>query len=619
MAPFTIDLRELKFTLFEQIEIQRLLEHEPFRELARDDLDMILDEACKLAREVFAPAGVAGDREGCTFEGGKVRVPPSYHEPFRRYCEAQWLALNHSPEWGGQGAPRCLRTAVDDMFFGANIGLNLGMLLTPGAAHLIEAFGDEALKQIYLRRMYSGEWGGTMCLTEPHAGSDVGSVSTKAIREGDQFRLEGEKIFITYGDHDLTENIVHCVLARIEGAPKGTKGLSLFAVPKYRVEADGSLGAFNNVVCTNIEHKLGIHGSPTCTLNFGGSGPCLGALIGGEHQGMPAMFQLMNDARLAVGLQGVALANAAYQAALGYARERLQGPDVERFKDPEAPRVPIVRHPDIRLSLMRQKAYAEGCRALVLYTAYCMDVARCAPTVEEREEHAALVELLTPICKAYGSDMGFRVTEWALQTFGGYGYLRDYPAEQLLRDCKIASIYEGTNGIQAMDLVARKLPARGGANMLAVYKRVKAFIEAQREHVALGPAVAALEQATATWSEVNRALATAAMRKDWLMPLLHASPYLALCGDLLVSFMLLQQAEVAWRRLVALCAAAGVDPLDGAALRRLATSDDEVRFYDGKVKTARFFCASELPRLHARAAAITGADRSALEIVFNGE
>jgi alkylation response protein AidB-like acyl-CoA dehydrogenase len=628
MAEYTADIRDIKFVLFEQLDLGPVLSSERYSDFSPEDLEMILDEAYKLAREVMAPANVPGDREGCQHSDGKVTVPKAYHEPFKQYSAGGWIGLSNSAEYGGGGAPQLMRLAVDDLFFGANISLNLGMLLTPGAAHLIEAFGSQEQKDLFCERMYTGQWGGTMCLTEPQAGSDVGAAKTKARKDGDGYLIEGEKIFITFGDHDLTENIIHLVLARVEGAPSGTKGLSLFIVPKIRVNPDGSLGEPNDVVCSSIEHKMGIHGSPTCTMTFGSNGDCRGWLVGEENKGMRAMFQMMNEARMGVGMQGAALANASYQAALAYAKERTQGSHIMRFKDPNAPRVPITEHPDVRMMLLRQKAYAEGCRSLLLFAGFCHDRAATATDEKDGERYRALEDFLTPICKAYCTDMGFRVTEWGIQIHGGYGYLQDYPVEQHMRDSKIASLYEGTNGIQALDLVGRKMPQKNGQCLRAISGMIKAFLAEHRDHPVFKSQVAELAKARETWSNVNRAMAAAASKRDLMMPLLGATTYLALCGDLLLAYFLLDQAVKAWAKLERLCRESGGTVgddeeealfADSETLANFARTTEEGRFLDGKIKTARFFIANELPNMYAKAASVTNADKSAMEIVWETE
>ena len=619
MADFTADIRDIKFNLFEALDLDKILSCEKYEDFDKEDLEMILDEAYKIAREVLAPINRPLDQEGCKFEDGKVTVPKCFHEPYKLFTENDWASLNQNPEYGGQGAPECLTLAAYEPCFGANISFNLGALLTTGAAHLIETFGDDDQKDTYVEKMYNGTWAGTMCLTEAAAGSDVGASSTKAIPQPEgHYLIEGEKIFITFGDHDLTPNIVHAVLARIEGAPKGTKGISLFAVPKFRVNDDGSVGEFNDVHCSGIEHKLGIHGTPTCTMVFGTEGQCHGYLLGDEHKGMRAMFQMMNEARISVGLQGYALAAAAYQAALGYTQERLQGSDIRSFKDPDAPKVPIINHPDVRMMLMKQKAYIEGMRAMVLYTAYAEDMSRVTEGME-KERWDGMVQMLTPICKAYCTDTGFRMTEIAMQCHGGYGYIKEYPAEQYLRDSKIASIYEGTNGIQAMDLVARKLGMKGGANLMALAGLINGFIEKNKENPAVAKEIASLAKARDAWGAVNGFFMASAAQKKLMIPLVNASTYLSLCGDLLMGFFLCKHAVLAAEKLVPLCEEAGVDATDKKAISALAADNPEARYLDGKIKTARFFCANELPYVKAKAAAIQAGDMSAIHMIWEDE
>ncbi|MBI4950530.1 MAG: acyl-CoA dehydrogenase family protein [Myxococcales bacterium] len=461
MVDLIADTRDVRFALFDHAGFEKLFQTSRYKDLDRPTVEAILDEAFKFARTQLAPMNAVADAEGCSFDKatGKVTVPKPYHEAYKLYRENGWLGFVHTPEWGGQGMPYSLGLACNDFFFGGCLAFCLKMLLGTGAAHLVEVFGTEELKAIYLRKMYEGTWSGTMCLTEAGAGSDVGACRTRARKDGDHYLIEGEKIFITFGDHDMTENICHAVLARVEGAPEGTRGLSLFLVPKRRVNADGSVGVPNDVTCSGIEHKMGIHGSPTCTLVFGADGACHGWLLGEEGKGMRAMFQMMNEARISVGLQGAALSNAAYQLALAYARDRKQG------KHPATGReVNILEHPDVKLMLLWQKAIAEGTRALLYRAALYFDLAETAEDPKDKERYQGLLELLTPIAKAFSTDRGYEAITLSIQTLGGYGYLREYGVEQLARDTKIASIYEGTNGIQAMDLVARKVPARGGAD-----------------------------------------------------------------------------------------------------------------------------------------------------------
>ena len=618
MADYIADLRDVKFTLLEVFDVAKLLASGRYEELDLDDLKMVLDEAYKFAKDELAPTNEIGDREGCALKDGQVTVPEAFRKPFALYAENGWLAMTADPEWGGQGMPQCLKAAANELVFGANFALALGMLLTPGTANLIATFGSDELKKTYLEKMNSGTWTGTMCLTEPQAGSDVGACTTRAVKaaDGDHYLISGDKIFITFGDHNLTENIIHAVLARTEGAPKGSKGLSLFVVPKFRVNADGSPGVANDVLCTSIEHKLGIHASPTCQLSFGTNEACHGWLLGAEGSGMRAMFQMMNEARLSVALQGSSMGNAAFHAAWAYARERKQGAHFSQMKDAEAPRAPIVDHPDVRMMLSRQRAYGEGLRAMLYFAAYCDDRAHIAEDDEERAHYQGLLDILTPVCKAYGSDMGFRMTEWAVQTYGGYGYLKDYPAEQYLRDAKIASIYEGTNGIQALDLVGRKLGARGGADAKALYGMIAGLCKELAEHPALGSVAKAVSRGLDGWAGVNRYFVEASGKKDFLAPLLGATEYLSLTGDLVSAYFLLLKAAKAWPALEALATTAKVDMGDRKALRRFAAGNSDARFYFEKVQLAHFFASHELPALHAKAQAVCSGDRSAMELFW---
>ncbi len=618
MADFTADIRDVKFILFDQLGIDKLAEHEKYADFAREDMEMMLDEAYKFAREEMAPVNASMDREGCTFEDGKVTVPKDLHPLYELYNELGWASLSSSPEYGGQGAPESLMIGCCDFFFGANVSFNLGALLTMGAAHLVESFGTQEQKDVYLENMFSGQWAGTMCLTEPQAGSDVGASTTRAKKEGDHYLIEGEKIFITFGDQDITENIAHAVLARIEGAPKGTSGISLFLVPKFRVNDDGSVGEFNDVVCSGIEHKLGIHATPTCSLVFGSNGGCQGYLLGEEGGGMKAMFQMMNEARISVGVQGSSMAGAAYQGALNYTKERLQGPDIRNFKDPDAPRVPIINHPDVRMMLMKCKAYVEGMRALVLFTAYCEDMTHVTEGME-RDKWDGFVQILTPICKAYCTDTGFRVSEIALQCYGGYGYCSEYPAEQNLRDSKIASIYEGTNGIQAMDLVGRKLGMNRGMNLMTLAGMITQNIDAHKEHPVLKDVSTAMAKARDVWGAVNMYFINSAQQKLLMVPLVNASNYLSMSGDLLMGHFLLAQAGIACDKLAALCEEAGVDPADAKAVRALAKENPDAAYLDGKIKTAQYFAAYELPLVAAKGSGIQAGDMSAMYTIFEGE
>ncbi len=416
-----------------------------------------------MAVKEIAPTNVPGDRDGVLFENGQVKVPLSFHRAYKLYCEGDWIACMDDVTVGGQGMPAVVWAAVSEYF----ISSNLAFIMYPGLCHgigkVIEIHGTDDQKNLYLEKLYSGQWGGAMLLTEPQAGSDVGELTTAALKNDDgSYSITGNKIFITGGDHDLTENIIHLVLARIKGAPQGSRGISLFIVPKIRLNPDGSLGKPNDVVCTGIEEKMGIHGSATCSLSLGSKNGCRGILIGEENKGMKAMFSLMNEARIGVAMQGQSLAGAAYAHALTHAKERCQGKNLLQMLDSGAVQVPIIQHPDVRRMLLWMKAYVEGMRSLIYFTAHCLDISENDERKEEKEKYKGVIEILTPILKCYCSEKSFDVCTQALQVFGGYGFTTEFPMEQYLRDSKITSIYEGTSGIQSMDLLGRKLGKKNG-------------------------------------------------------------------------------------------------------------------------------------------------------------
>lgn len=611
---YRVDMRDVKFQLFEWLPTEKLLQTERFSQWARQDLEMVLEEAYKLAAEVLAPTNKEGDRVGAQFVDGKVVMPPSFRDAYQKLCEGGWISCINSPEFGGMGLPEVVGTAINEFFFGANISLSLTALLTRGAGYLIEKFGTDEMRKLFVEKMYSGQWGGTMCLTEPQAGSDVGASKTRAVKQDNgRYLISGEKIFITSGDQDLTENIIHLVLARTPGAPAGTAGLSLFVVPKIRVNPDGSLGQPNDVQTAGIEHKLGIHGSPTCSLVFGPNNQCEGFLLGEELQGMKLMFHMMNPARIEVGLQGEALAAAAFQEAWQYAKTRLQGRHWTRLKDHDAPQVPIIEHPDVRRMLFTSWAYVQAMRALLMQTSYYIDMTRVTEG-EEQERYQSYVEVLTPICKAWASDWGFRVTEWCLQVFGGYGYTQEYPAEQYLRDAKIASIYEGTNGIQALDLVARKLPAKGGKPIRellgqaeATFKKLRNDREFMEPAWMLGAALKQIE-------DISKGLTK---RPDAVMVvLLNSVPFLDMIGDVLGAHFLLDQAAIAREKLWGLCKEAGVDAKDEVAYRQFLAGNADAAFYHNKVQAAIHFAYRVLPHVTARAVAIRAGEMGPMEAVL---
>ncbi|MCK5100025.1 MAG: acyl-CoA dehydrogenase family protein, partial [Desulfobacteraceae bacterium] len=438
----------------------------------------IVTEARNLAIKEILPTQKLGDEEGCTLENGKVKVPESFHRVYKIFNEGEWLAMTDDPDWGGQGMPKTVALAANEYMIGANPSFMLYVGMTHGAARLVESFGTKEQKDLYLENMFSGKWGGTMLLTESEAGSDVGALITTATKNEDgTYSIKGTKIFISSGDNDLVENIIHPVLARVEGAPVGTKGISLFLVPKYRVNDDGSLGEFNNVECIGLEEKMGIHGNATATLALGQKGESTGTLLGQENKGMAEMFVMMNEARVFVGLQGFSVASASYMYALDYAKNRIQGRHMLAGKDRGYEDVRIIEHPDVRRQLLTMKAYVDGMRSLLYYNAKCLDIAGSTEDENEKAEYSGLAEVLTPIVKGYITDRALEVCSHGVQVYGGYGYTKDFPAEQLMRDSRIFMIYEGTNGIQAIDLMGRKLNMAGGKVFENFLSKIKETIE----------------------------------------------------------------------------------------------------------------------------------------------
>jgi alkylation response protein AidB-like acyl-CoA dehydrogenase len=610
---FSVNKRDMQFVLFEQLAAEDLCKLPAYQECNRELFEMITDEAIKVALEVMAPLNAVGDREGLKFENGEVHVPAGFKEAYAKFAEGGWIGMVHNPEYGGQGLPNVMKFAASEVFSGANVAFFLTSILTEGAAHLVEKFGTDEMRKLYCEKMYTGEWTGTMCLTEPAAGSDVGNLKTTAKKNGDHYLINGSKIFISSGEHDMVPNIIHPVLARLEGAPAGTKGISLFLVPKFLVGDDGSIGERNDMVCGNIEHKMGIKASPTCTLNFGDEGKCKGWLLGDENTGMRLMFQMMNEARLGVGIQGLGLASAGYLSALGYARERTQGAALTAGKDPSAPRAPIIQHPDVRRMLLHMKSLVDGMRSLMYSVARYIDMAENSPDEKQREQFEHMVELLTPICKAYGSDMGFRVNETAIQVYGGYGYCQEYPVEQYCRDQKISSIYEGTNGIQAMDLLGRKVAGKGGLYFKEYISFMSEFALKHKDHAVLSGEFSRFEQAKDTLVDMTRKLGEI-MGSDPVLPFLRATPYLEAFGHVAVAFYLMEGAVVAWEKLNAIYQKENAG--DEKARAEVNRQNPEAAFYHARIGSATFFVYNILPQVTALAEVITSKDKSALEVTF---
>ena len=595
---YKADLREIDFLLFEQFDVGATLGKPPFDAWGPEEVRSTLSGCYRWVKEVIGPLNSVGDRQGCRLENGEVKTADGFKGGWKSLYEAGWKSIGVSPHYGGAGAPRTVQLMVDELLSGANVAFGMYPLLTYSAAELIEAFGTPEQKALFCERMYSGAWAGTMCLTEPHAGSDVGTARTRAERNPDgTYRISGTKIFISGGDQDLTRNIVHLVLARVDGAPAGTKGLTLFIVPKLRVDPDGNVGGSNDVSASAIEHKMGINGSSTCVLNFGENGGCVGVPVGGEsklNQGMSQMFRMMNGARIAVGLQGLAVASTAFLNALEYARDRKQGSSVKNWKDANAPRVAIIDHPDVRRMLLDMKARVEGIRALAIKLAHHQDQAALLAGKDDTAAafHAGQVDLLVPLVKAYATDQGFRICEAAIQTYGGAGYTRDHPVEQYCRDSKVFSIYEGTNHIQALDLVGRKLAQSGGANFRNFVAGVSRFVESHRtpdaEH--LSSALRALSGAAARLQAWQKAGEMALIG-------LFANRFLEMMSEVAVGWLLLEGAAIAQ-----------------AKTRDLPPGHPDAAFYAGKIHAASYFAREVLSSVAQKAARIEDGDRSALEI-----
>lgn len=601
---YKADEREIDFLLFEQFKIQDLFESPEFSDFDEDGVRMILQEALKFAQKEIGPLNAYGDRLGCKHDPATnaVTVPPLYKELRKKSLEAGWHLLRIGKEWGGQDAPHAVSLVTGEFFAGACAAYVMYDGLSHGAAHLIEVFGTPEQRALYCPKMYSGEWMGTMCLTEPGAGSEVGRSTTKAVRRADgAYDITGVKHFISGGDTDFVDQIVHMVLARVEGAAEGTAGLSLFIIPKRKINPDGSLGESNDVICRSIEEKMGIHGSATCTLNYGDNGNCVGYLLGSEeNKGMKMMFQMMNEARIGTGMQALATASSAYLNAVAYARTRMQG---KRFTDiakkkHDSDTVAIIEHEDIKRMILEMKSKIEGMRALAVKLALHIDRARVHKEDKKRvEKEMGYVELLVPLVKAYLTDQGFRVSELAIQTYGGYGYIGDYPVEQNCRDLKITSLYEGTNYIQSLDLVGRKLNMGGGALVKTYLADVTAFIAANKDHGSLAKEFAALQEATGhVQATVMNYMKFFMDGKNIQQIPTTATRFLEMLSELTLAWLLLEAAVIAHDKLQ------GMD--EGAADRN---------FYLGKIHTARFFVRNILPGVKSKAEIIAACDTTVVD------
>jgi alkylation response protein AidB-like acyl-CoA dehydrogenase len=594
MAQVISEKRDVEFVLHEQLEVGEFSKFEKFSAFNKKTIDMIIKEARKLAVDEIYPTVKEGDEVGCTFEGnGVVKIPESFVRVYNLLKDGEWTAMTEDPEWGGQGMPKSVALAASEYFNGANYPLMMYPGLTHGCGKLIETFGTEEQKNTFLKKVYTGEWCGTMLLTEPGAGSDVGALETVAIPQGDgTYKIKGQKIFISGGEQtQLSDNIIHPVLARIEGAPAGTKGISLFLVPKYRVNSDGSIGEFNDVTCTGIEHKMGIHGNCTCTLALGEKDNCIGTLLGEENKGMAHMFLMMNEARQLVGLQGFACASASYLNAVNYAKERVQGADLT---NPKAGGVTIINHPDVRRQLLIMKSYVEAMRSILYYLAMCYDKAETTENEDERAMWEGLAEILTPIGKGYVTDKSFEICSHGMQVYGGYGFIEEYPQAQLLRDCRITMIYEGTNGIQAMDLLGRKLGMKKGKLFMDLSAQIAKTIGEAKKIDGVSDLAGKVEGALNKLGEVAMHLGKTAMSEKVKTAFAHAHPFMEVTGDVCAAWMLLWRASI--------------------AQQKLGKKKKEDIFYNGLIKSAEYFINSVLPVTIGKMQAILDSDSATVEI-----
>ncbi len=586
MLNYKAPLRDLRFVYYELFDAETLAKLPGFEEATPDLVMDVVAEMARFSEDVLVPLNSTGDREGCHFENGKVRMPEGFVDAYKTYREGGWTGLTARPAYGGQGLPHAVSIMITEVMCAANLSFSMVTALSNGAYAALDHHATDELKAKFLGKLVDGTWAATMCLTEPQAGTDLGLVRMKADPNGDgSYRLSGSKIFISGGEHDLTENILHLVLARLPDAPPGIKGISLFLIPKLR--EDGGKLTENGVTCGSIEHKMGIKASPTCVINFDGS---QGWLVGEAHKGMKGMFTFMNGARLHVGVQGLALAEAAYQAAVKFARERLQGRALTGAKYPKQEADPILVHADVRRMLLTMRAFIEGARALTAWIAIEIDHAESNPDAERAMIGDDLASLLTPIIKAFQTDLGFESTNHAVQVCGGYGFTVDYGVEQLVRDCRITQIYEGTNGVQALDLVGRKLPAHMGRYLRRFFHPVQQFLAAEAGNQELAEFVGPVTKA---FERLQRATAWLAQEslKNPDQAGAAATDYLHLFGYVALGFLWARMAKVA------LAKRGGAD----------------AAFYEAKLATARFYVQRMLPRTGALFANVMAGSASIME------
>lgn len=598
MAQILADRRDISFVLHEIFEVGNLSRNEKYQEYTPKVMDLVINEAKNLAVKEIYPTWKVGDEMGCKYENGMVTTPEGFKHAWDLLVEGEWLAMDRTTEYGGQGMPETLAMAAREYLTASNMALMMLAVLTHGTGKIIEIFGTDEQKELYLEKVYTGQWGATMLLTEADAGSDLSVLSTTATKNPDgTYNIMGNKIFITGGDTDLGDNIIHPVLARIEGAPAGSKGISLFLVPKFMVNPDGTLGERNDIVCTGIEEKMGLHGSPTCSMAMGSKGACTGTLLGEENRGLACMFYMMNEARLLTGTQGLACSSASYLHSLQYARIRLQG---SMIGSKDKKQVNIISHPDVRRMLLNMKMYVEGMRSLHYFISSREDQKHFIKDSREKEKSQNLIEILIPIAKGYVTDRAIDVCNLGIQVFGGYGFTKEYPVEQLLRDVRITSIYEGSNGIQAMDLLGRKLTMKNGQLLTDLISEIEITLNKAKDI----PQTKGLAEKTAAvmaqWHKSALHLLEVSKGKDILNAYAHACPFMDATGDLVMAWMLL------WRAVVA------VQKLESNAKKK------DIAFYKGQLKSAENFIGTILPITSGKITAILETCSAAVEITEEG-
>ncbi|MCP4132297.1 MAG: acyl-CoA dehydrogenase [bacterium] len=593
-----VDARDIRFSLFELLEIDRLGEKYPrFADFDRETYEEILDLAERIAVEKIYPTNAEGDKEGCHYDPQTkgVKLPESYKAPLDAYYEAGFLTISDEEEIGGMGMPFSIGATCTEMFIAASLAQTIYPGLAHGALLLIETFGTEEMKKLYCDKIRSGKWGGTMCLTEPEAGSDVGALKTKAVKQEDgTYLITGQKIFISGGDNDYYENMLHPVLARIEGDPKGTKGISIFLVPKYHVNPDGTLGEQNDVVCSGIEHKIGLKGSATCSMSFGDNNKCLGYLLGEERKGMKIMFQMMNEIRLGVGLQGLGISSSAYLHSVTYAKNRVQGTHVTQMLNPDAEGVPIIEHPDVKRMLLWMKSHVDGMRIFTHFLAKCIDIDH-AGEGEEQQEAQALAEFLLPISKAGNSDTSVLVASEAIQILGGYGYCSDYPVEQLLRDAKIGPIFEGTNGIQSLDLTMRKLLLNKEQYNYQIFKKRVEQTITKAQGIVDEKYIDPVQKGIERVDEIVDMFKEQMTGGKYLHIFMNATPFQQAMHMLVMSWVHLWSLTAAQPALKEL-----VGDTKGEERNKILSENRDAAFYSGRVLSSQYYIGVEMPKFFGR-------------------